>query len=71
MTAIKSVHSRVFEKLVADHQRLLVESLVSGVPNDYATYRQMVGRIEGIREALSLSEEADFKISGDEQSDGA
>lgn len=66
MTAIRSQHSRIFEQLIAEHRDALVESLSLGVPPDYPAYRQLVGRIQGIADALKLSEEADFKISGDE-----
>lgn len=66
MTAIRSQHSRVFERLVAEHRLDLIDSLVMGVPPDHAAYRQMVGRIQGITDALELSEQADFELSGDE-----
>lgn len=71
MTAIKSQHSRVFEQLLAEHRKSLVESLAAGTPTDYASYRQIVGRIQGISEALSISEQADFNISGEEPDAGA
>lgn len=71
MTAIKSQHSRVFEKLLAEHRNALLESLAVGTPTDYANYRQIVGRIQGISDALSFSEQADFNISGEEPDAGA
>lgn len=66
MTAIKSQHSRIFEQLMAEHRLALVESLVAGIPADHAAYRQIVGRIQGVSDALKISEDADFKLSGDE-----
>lgn len=66
MTAIKSQHSRVFDQHLAAHRQTLVDSLATGTPQDYPAYRQIVGQIQGIDDAVKISEEADFKISGDE-----
>lgn len=66
MTAIKSHHSRVFEQLVAKYRDDLLGSLAAGVPADYAIYRQHVGRIQGLDDALKLSEEADYKLNGED-----
>lgn len=65
MTAIKSLHSRTFERLIAQQQAVLMASLVTGV-DDYATYRQIVGRLQGLDDALRISEQADYELSGDE-----
>lgn len=66
MSAIKSHHSRLFEQLMAEHRASLVEAIASGIPMDYAGYRAMVGRLEGIDDALRICEQADYKLSGDE-----
>lgn len=66
MTAIKSHHSRTFETLIAAHRQHMVDALVGGNAADFAAYRQIVGQIQGIDAALRISEEADFKLSGDE-----
>lgn len=71
MTAIKSQHSRIFEHRLAEHRQALTDSLASGVPADYPAYRQLVGQIQGIDDALKISAEADFTISGDEPDAGA
>lgn len=71
MTAIRSQHSRIFEHRVAEHRQALTDSLAAGVPADYPTYRQLVGRIQGIDDALKISAEADFTLSGDEPDAGA
>jgi len=71
MTAIKSQHSRTFEQLAGEHRKALIESLSAGVPEDYPAYRQLVGRIQGIDDALKMSGEADFKLSGDEPNERA
>ena len=71
MTAIKSQHSRLFEQRLAEHRLALVNSLAIGVPSDYPAYRQLVGQIQGIDDAVKISEESDFKISGEEPDAGA
>ncbi len=63
---IKSAHSRLFEQLVADWRAKLLEGLATGVHFDYAAYRQCVGQLEGLADALRMSEEADFKLNGDD-----
>lgn len=37
----------------------------------YADYKQLVGRLQGLADALKLSEQADFEISGDEPDAGS
>ena len=64
MTAIKSQHTRIFEKRIAEHRQQILESMALGHAND--TYWSLVGQIQGIDDALRISEEADFTISGDE-----
>jgi hypothetical protein len=71
MTAIKSQHTRSFERLAREYQDSLIASLAAGVPSDYATYRQIVGELQGVANALRLSEQADFELSGDEPNVGA
>lgn len=71
MTAIRSQHSRIFERLIADRRELLIEALVEGHPGDHAAYRQIVGQIQGLSDALKISEQADFELSGDEPDGGA
>lgn len=66
MTAIKSQHSRVFEQRLAAFRQTLLEGIAAGTPADYPAYRQLVGQIQGIGDALKISEEADFNISGEE-----
>lgn len=70
MTAIRSVHGRMFGQLVTEHRRKLAEGIVSGIA-DEKTYWSLVGEIRGLDAALKLSEEADFKLSGDEPDAGA
>lgn len=71
MTGIRSPHSRLFEEGMAEHRLALIESLTAGVPADHAAYRQLVGRIEGIDDALKISREADSKLSGEQPDVGA
>ena len=71
MTAIRSQHSRIFEQLMQEHREKLIEALAAGVPVDHLDYRQLVGRLQGIADALKISEQADFELSGDEPNVGA
>lgn len=71
MTAIKSHHSRVFEQLIKQRREVLTEALVSGAPADHFVYRQLVGQIQGLADALKISEQADYNLSGDEPDVGA
>lgn len=71
MTAIRSPHSRIFVQRLAEHRQALAESLASGVPADYPAYRQLVGQIQGIDDAMKISAEADFTLSGEEPDAGA
>jgi hypothetical protein len=59
---MKSQHTRLFEQLVAERRQAHVEAMIAG-STDVAG---LIGRIRGLDEALKLSEEADFKLSGDE-----
>ena len=70
MTAIRGPHSRIFEDLMFRHRQAAIDALVGGIPNDYAGYRQMVGIVQGLNDALKISEEADFKLSGDDDAGG-
>jgi L-amino acid N-acyltransferase YncA len=69
MTAIRSHHGRMFTQLVAEHRQKLADALVTGV--DEKLYWRLVGEIQGLDAALKLSEQADFKLSGDEPDAGA
>ncbi len=66
MTAIASNHARVFRQLIDEHRQTLLESLATGTAADYPAYRQLVGRLEGIADAINISELADSKISGEQ-----
>ena len=62
MTA--SHHSRVLRQLVAERRHELLESLVNILDP------MVVGRIRGLDEALALSDQADFKLSGEDPDAG-
>ncbi len=66
---IKSAHGRLLEQLIAARRAQLIDQFVSGACPDYASYRQCVGLIEGLDDALKLSDEADFKLNGDDIGD--
>jgi hypothetical protein len=69
MTAIRSHHGRMFSQLIATHRQKLANAIVSGVEPE--VYWRLVGEVQGLDVALKLSEEADFKLSGDEPDAGA
>lgn len=62
---IKSQHSRVFEQLVAEARVKLIDAMITGGQED-SYLHEIIGAIRGLDDALRLSEEADFKLSGDE-----
>jgi len=66
VSAIKSLHSRTFERLMHEYEQSLISSVTAGIPNSYAEYRQMVGELAGLANALRISELADYELSGDE-----
>ena len=66
MTTVRSAHSRLLEQLIEQWKAKLVEGLTGVAYPDYASYRQCVGRFEGLNDALKFSEEADFKLNGDD-----
>jgi hypothetical protein len=47
----------------------LRENLVAGVPLDFPMYRQLVGQMQGLTDALELSKQADLKLSGEYRED--
>lgn len=69
MTAIRSQHGRLFQRLVAEQRQTLLESLALG--HDQEIYMSLVGQVRGLDDALRLSEQADFEISGEEPDVGA
>lgn len=71
MTAIKSQHSKAFEQLISQRLQILTEAIAGGLANDYAHYRDLVGQITGLSDALKISEAADFQLSGEEPNVGA
>jgi hypothetical protein len=70
MTAIRSQHSRILQRLIAEYRQTLLESLVTVTPNEVG-YRQIIGQVLGLDSALKLSEQADYELSGDEPDGGA
>ncbi len=64
MTAFKSQHSRIFERLLGQQRQEVLESLAMG--HETSMYWRLVGQIQGFDDALKISEKADFEISGDE-----
>lgn len=69
MTAIRSQHGRLFQRLVVEQRQALLESLALG--HGQEIYMGLVGQVRGLDDALRLSEQADFEISGEEPDAGA
>lgn len=55
--------AQVRKKLMARRHEVL-DALANGVP-DWDLYNRMVGQLQGLAEAMLLSEEADRELSGD------
>ncbi len=69
MPAIRSQHARELALLVAARRQELLESLVIGHPADI--YMAIIGEVRGLDAALALSEAADFKLNGGEETDAS
>ena len=69
MAAIKSQHSRLLEGLIAMYRQKLIDSLLTGVSE--SLYHQLVGEVRGLDAAMKMSEQADYKLSGDFDEHGA
>ena len=63
MTAIRSNHARVLIQLIEQRKALVVEALLLGKKKQY---HLLVGQIQGLNDALKLSEEADYKLNGED-----
>lgn len=64
MSAIQSHHARILEQLVAKHREKLLRALAEGVTRKM--YHRLVGQLQGLDDALKLSDEADFTLNGDD-----
>lgn len=69
MVAVRSHHARVLAQLIAERRQLVLEALATGMPQQ--NYWQSVGQIQGLDDALKMSEEADYKLTGDVADVGA
>lgn len=63
MTAY-SRHGRLFEERIDEHMAQLLAQIGTGSAIDYAAYRQLVGQIQGLKDALKISEELDSELTG-------
>jgi hypothetical protein len=60
----ESRHGSILKRNIAEHRQKLLEDLGMSCAKDYGEYKQIVGRIQGLDEALGLSEAADREING-------
>jgi hypothetical protein len=63
MTAY-SRHGRLLEERIEERITDLSNQLGYGSAVDYPNYRQSVGQIQGLRDALKISEDADRELNG-------
>lgn len=63
MTAY-SRHGRLLEERIEERLAALGQQLTLAPTSDYASYRQIVGCAEGLREALRISQEIDGENNG-------
>ena len=63
MTAY-SRHGRLLEERIEERITDLSNQLGQGSATDYPSYRQTVGQIQGLRDALKISEDADRELNG-------
>jgi hypothetical protein len=62
MTAIESQHGRLLKAKLAEHRLSLLEALATG--QDHETYTRVVGQVQGIADAVKISEQCDFELNG-------
>jgi mRNA-degrading endonuclease RelE of RelBE toxin-antitoxin system len=53
------------EQLISEQIEMLKDNLSQGSPQDYASYLRVVGKIEGLRSALDLCDEAERIVERD------
>lgn len=59
---IESRHSGVFKRLLAEYRQTLLEAMVG--TGDVDTFKNLRGRIQGLADAVNLSDAADEEING-------
>lgn len=69
MTAIRSQFSRLLLHRLTEQRQELLESLAIG--HETNTYWRLVGVIQGLDDAMKMTEEVDYNISGEEPDVGA
>jgi hypothetical protein len=62
--SIESRHAIVLKQKIAEHRQTLLEALGNGAAADYGAYKQLAGQIQGLADALKLSDDADYEING-------
>lgn len=60
----ESNHARIFKKKLAERRQELLEAMATGYALDHGTYKQCVGQIQGLADAVKLSDDADYEING-------
>jgi hypothetical protein len=65
MSLVRSHYSGMLGARLTELRDKLAYELGSGCAADYATYRQIVGRIQGLDDALKISEDVDLVLNGE------
>jgi len=60
---IQSRHGIALKEKIAEHRHALLEQMAAGIDaNNY--YWMAVGRVQGLADAIKLSEDADLELNG-------
>lgn len=62
--SLESRHAIIFKQKIAEHRQKLLETLGTGYAVDYGNYKQIVGQIQGLADAMKFSDDADYEING-------
>jgi hypothetical protein len=63
MLTYNSLFEHELKKIILSEIERLTDVLANGSPIDYADYKQQVGRIQGLKQALDYCDEATSIIS--------
>ena len=58
-------YSRLFTQRLAEFRTKLVEELAMGLCQDHAAYRAVIGRLQGLDDAITISHQLDQDLNGD------
>lgn len=62
--SLESRHAIILKQKIVEHRQELLEMLAAGHVQDFGIYKQVVGQIQGLADAVKLSDDADYEING-------